>query len=85
MNIRKRLERLQKNTKPKESMTIKILDLWLEFLKREPLDGNGCGLDIPDYITPPFRNVSSEDYERARKELEDYDRQAEQTTRNLFS
>lgn len=73
LSIKKRLGRLQEHAKQqKKSNATSVLDLWLEFLSR-----NDDSLNIPDYISPPFRNVSAEDCERARKELEEYDRQTE--------
>lgn len=85
IGIARRLKRLkeiakqQKEVSPEEALT-----LWIEFMRRQFTDNEQGSPKIPDYFTPPFRDVRFEDYERARKELEAHERQAEQATRNVF-
>ncbi|MGX7775881.1 hypothetical protein ACVV62_01715 [Streptococcus pluranimalium] len=85
LSIARRLKRLREIIKrQKEVSAKKAMILWIEFIRRQLADNERGDLNIPDYFTPPFSDVSFDDYERARKELEEYDRQTEQTTRDLF-
>lgn len=78
LSISKRLERLKKITsQQKEVRAEKAVFLWVEFVRRAFPKDRGKKIKFPDYFSPPFRNVSHGDYERARKELETFDREVE--------
>ncbi|CYU63828.1 TPA: hypothetical protein TZW69_000259 [Streptococcus suis] len=74
-NISKRLERLQELASQKKEVSVEdALILWIKFIDRLFPEGDKESIELPDYFTPPFGNVTYENYERARKELEEYDR-----------
>lgn len=85
-NILRRLERLKEVANRQEEVSAEdAMILWLEFVRRLfPTEGRDP-IAIPDYFKPPFWDVNFEDYKKAKKVVEDYDRQTEQTTRDLFS
>ncbi|WP_449460362.1 hypothetical protein [Streptococcus suis] len=75
LSIVRRLEKLKEIIdQQKEVSAEKALAVWIELVKRQLTNNKGqTSLDIPRGFAPPFTDTSFEDYEQARKVLDDYD------------